>query len=71
MSIARRRVVLAVKFSLTAIAIADPDIDLIVIAARADVLHDEVLLEVWEPGDLTWRVKVATLLGRIGKCCDV
>lgn len=48
-SAARWRVDFAITFILTTIVVANPNIDLIVIAAGADVRHDQILLEVWKP----------------------
>lgn len=49
MSASRRRIDLAVRFILAAVVVSDPNINLIVIAAGANVRHDQVFLEVWKP----------------------
>jgi hypothetical protein len=67
MSTTRRWVDLAVELRLPTITITNPDIDLAVFAACAYILHDEILLQIGEPGNVTWFVERAALFCRVSQ----
>lgn len=65
-AVTRRSIVLAILLGRTSTAASDPNIDLVVRASAANILHDQILLEVWEVRDVAWLVQRGA--GDGGKC---